>query len=154
MKTHSDLKIKIRKCTQDDYDWCYELSKGNMKPYVEKYWNKWNPKLFTSNFKVERVNIVELDKKPIGFYEIEFRAELGIIHGIQICESYRNKGIGTKIMAHIEDEFRNKGIKTSRLRVFVDNPAVRLYQRFGYVVIEEADYYTKLGTIVMAKQLF
>jgi GNAT superfamily N-acetyltransferase len=154
MRTNLDLEIKLRKCTQADYDWCHKLSEENMGPYVNKHWRGWDPKLFSDNFIVERTMIVEVNDEPIGFYEIEVKDRLGIIYGIQICESYRNKGIGTKIMGIIEDEFRSKGAITSKLRVFVDNPAVRLYKRLGYASNNEADSYAKPGTIILEKHFF
>ncbi|MFH1053725.1 MAG: GNAT family N-acetyltransferase [Candidatus Woesearchaeota archaeon] len=149
----ANLELGLRDCKQEDFDWCYNLSEENMKPFVEKHWGKWDPKLFTDNYETERSKIILVDGKKAGFYEIEIRNNLGIIHGIQILPKFRGKGIGIKIMDLIENEFRNKNVTVSRLRVFIDNPARKLYERFGYKHVNTHDSYAKKGTIVMEKVL-
>jgi ribosomal protein S18 acetylase RimI-like enzyme len=146
-----DLEIRLRDCNKEDYDWCYRLSEDNMKPFVEKHWGKWDPKLFTDNYKTERSKMILVDGKKAGFYEIEVIDDLGIIHGIQILPEFRGKGIGTKVMVIIEEEFKKKNARVSRLRVFVDNPARRLYETLGYKKANIQDAYAKKGTIVMEK---
>lgn len=146
-----NLELTFRECTMNDYDWCYKLSEDNMRPYVEKYLGSWDSKFFTDNFKIERTRIIEMGIIPIGFYEIECQGKLGIVHGVQILPEYRGKGIGTKIMEAIESEFKAREVKTSRLRVFVDNPAKQLYLRLGYKEANHNDAYAKKGTVIMEK---
>lgn len=148
-----ELELGIRNCTQSDYSWCYMISEENMKPYVEKYWGDWDSKFFTDNFKIERTKVIEVRNVAIGFYEIECQNKLGVVHGVQIVPEYRNRGIGTKIMEIIEAEFKVHGIETSRLRVFIDNPARHLYARLGYREISEQNAYAKKGIVVMEKRI-
>jgi len=56
---------------------------------------------------------------------------------IAVLPEYRGQGIGTRLLAHLfESEY---GERPMSLSVSVDNPAVRLYQRFGFEVVSQND---------------
>ena len=56
---------------------------------------------------------------------------------ISIKEGYRGKGIGSKLLENIADNFREKGYKRLSLSCQKANRAVSLYKRHGYEVIED-----------------
>ncbi len=145
------MDFKLRPCVQDDYDWCYQISKQNMELYTQKHWNEWNPNFFTKNFKVQRSTIVEIEGKRVGFYEIECKKGLGLVHSIQIQDGFKGKGIGTKLMQIIEGNFKENKVNKSKLKVFIDNPALNLYERLGYKVIEGSKDYGSQGAVIMEK---
>lgn len=56
-----------------------------------------------------------------------------IIHRLCVSPDYQNKGIGSRILLHIEEQARSMGYLSVRLDVFSENPyAQRLYEKNGY----------------------
>lgn len=56
---------------------------------------------------------------------------------ISIKDSYRGKGIGTKLLKSIETIYRDMGYKRLSLSCQKANRAVSLYKRIGYKVFED-----------------
>jgi len=64
-----------------------------------------------------------------------------IIHRLCVSPDYQNKGIGTKVLSHIEDQIRSMGYLSIRLDVFSENPyALKLYEKNGYEKRGYADW--------------
>lgn len=58
------------------------------------------------------------------------------IFAFRIKPGYRNNGIGTWLMAHVEKDLIERGFSFATLNVAKENPhARRLYERLGYKVI-------------------
>ena len=56
-----------------------------------------------------------------------------IIHRFCVSPEYQNRGIGSRVLAHIEDQIRSMGYSSVRLDVFSQNPyALKLYEKNGY----------------------
>lgn len=55
------------------------------------------------------------------------------IHDLAVHHEHRGQGIGEKLLAFVEKEARNRGYGKITLEVREDNPAARLYKRFGFV---------------------
>ena len=56
---------------------------------------------------------------------------------ISVLPEYRGKGIGTALMAYLFELLRERGYRRTALSVQQNNPAVRFYQRLGYVITDE-----------------
>jgi GNAT superfamily N-acetyltransferase len=66
---------------------------------------------------------------------------------IAVLPEYRGKGIGTDLLRHLIEEVRVRHRALS-LSVSSDNPAIHLYKRLGFEVVEQT------GTsLTMKKQL-
>lgn len=89
-------------------------------------------------------------KRPRGAYHI---AE------IDVDPSFRNQGIGSALLDHVEAEARSGGCARMSLTTTTINPARRLYERHGFKVVEtkmDAAYerYTGIeGRHLMVKEL-
>jgi len=59
--------------------------------------------------------------------------------GIAVREDSRGEGIGTLLLAELAEQARSRGIIRLSLSVEPENPALRLYQRVGYVEISRDD---------------
>jgi ribosomal protein S18 acetylase RimI-like enzyme len=58
------------------------------------------------------------------------------IFAFRVKPAWRNRGIGTDLMAFVEQDLRERGFSFVTLNVAKDNPgARRLYERLGYKVI-------------------
>ena len=58
------------------------------------------------------------------------------IYSVRVRSPYRNLGIGSQIMQHVEKNLLQQGFSYATLNVSKDNPnAQRFYERMGYLVI-------------------
>jgi GNAT superfamily N-acetyltransferase len=67
--------------------------------------------------------------------------------GIAIVEEHRGKGIGTQLLKHLFEQARGMHAAVS-LSVSKDNPALRLYRRFGFEVVAD-----NCSSLTMKKEL-
>ena len=67
---------------------------------------------------------------------------------VAVWDGHRGEGIGTRLMAAIEDAARAAGFSQISLSVDADNPARRLYERLGYETLTVDD-----GGVRMLKEL-
>jgi ribosomal protein S18 acetylase RimI-like enzyme len=136
-------EFSIRPATQDDYQYCYRLTKKNMHELFLRHWGGWNPSEFRKSFDVNAVSMVMVNGRRSGYYSIK-NTKNGIhIDNIQLSPAIQGRGIGTEIL---EDLLRKYGNRRISLRTFTDNPAKRLYERFGFKIIERV-----ASTILMEK---
>ncbi len=64
-----------------------------------------------------------------------------IIHRLCVSPDFQGKGIGSKVLAHIEQQIKSMGYTSVRLDVFSQNPyALKLYEKFGYEKRGYADW--------------
>jgi ribosomal protein S18 acetylase RimI-like enzyme len=84
--------------------------------------------------------LVLLDDRPIGrLYTARWPGEIRLVD-IALLPEHRNAGIGTRLIRCLMDEAALAG-KPVRLHVTPFNPALRLYQRLGFAMIESGDLY-------------
>ena len=72
---------------------------------------------------------------------------------ISILPEYRNQGIGAMLMNRLFDLLRERGYKRTSLSVQQNNPAVRFYERLGYIVTEEKIDHAGHEDYIMVKNL-
>jgi ribosomal protein S18 acetylase RimI-like enzyme len=88
--------------------------------------------------------LAEVDEKVVGQIFVQFRdsdlsgaeqGRFGYLHAFRVRPPYRNRGIGTRLVAEAESILRTRGFRKAFLAVAIDNqPALALYQRLGYSV--------------------
>lgn len=65
-------------------------------------------------------------------------SEVGYLHAVRVRAAFRNRGIGSQLIAEAEALLRRRGFRRAALAVARNNPAARrLYQRLGYSVVAE-----------------
>lgn len=65
----------------------------------------------------------------------------GIIHRLCVSPDFQNKGIGPKVLSHIEEQAKSMGYLSIRLDAFSENPyALKLYEKNGYEKRGHADW--------------
>ncbi|EKE26347.1 MAG: GCN5-related N-acetyltransferase [uncultured bacterium (gcode 4)] len=129
--------IKIRKAIEQDYKYCYRLTKINMLGYFTKYWGGWKSENFLKNFNHSETNIILKNDRRIGYYVIKNKSDYYYLDNIQISPLMKGKWIGSFIMKLIEEQIIKTKANIIRLEVFKDNPAKKLYERFDYKIIKD-----------------
>ena len=135
------LPYKLRSYTQADYEFVYQAKKDAYKCYVEEFWGAWDEEQQRSFFadfikKVQdTLSIVEYEGTSIGLYHGNLMDhDTYEIGNIIVIPSYQGNGIGSDILTKV---IQNNQKLKMHLQVFKDNPAINLYRRLGFVVIDE-----------------
>lgn len=84
--------------------------------------------------------IILLDGVPIGRLYVARRPHEFLIVDIALLPSYRNLGIGSRVLTSLLEE-AGEQMKPVRIHVERFNPAQNLYRRLGFVPIEEHGIY-------------
>jgi GNAT superfamily N-acetyltransferase len=130
------LPFRVRKASASDFAFCEVLTRINMRPYHERHSWVWRGDRFLANWRASERLILEIGDQPIGFLVMAADAQTLYIHELQIAAGYRGKGAGTFLMETSHRWARQHGLHESKLHVFADNPAVKLYLRMGYRMAE------------------
>ncbi|HWU89720.1 MAG TPA: GNAT family N-acetyltransferase [Kofleriaceae bacterium] len=83
--------------------------------------------------------LVEREGAPIGYaiatfgYDLEFGGRDAYLTELWIDPAARGGGAGSAALALLEDELRARGVRALHLQVRPENPAMRLYERSGFV---------------------
>ena len=95
------------------------------------------------------------DKKSIGYLEYSLIYDRMEIDNFFVSEEYRNKGIGTKLLAHLVSLAISYRVVNITLEVRVSNQtAINLYKKFGFrEVALRKYYYGDEDGILMEKQV-
>jgi ribosomal protein S18 acetylase RimI-like enzyme len=138
--------ITTRRATAEDKEFLWILKVAAMRQYVEQVYG-WDDTIqydyFENNFHPEALDIIQYDGQNIGMYKLEEREESYYLSQIEITLEFQNKGIGSTIIQRIIDAVAVQG-QPLRLQVLKVNPARRLYERLGFVVIGESRMHVQM----------
>lgn len=97
-------------------------------------------KFYQDNYTDTDFLVILQDDTPVGrLYVARWVDEIRIVD-IALLPAYRGTGIGTTILRDLCAEADAVG-KPVRIHVERENPALRLYQRLGFVMIEDKGVY-------------
>ena len=130
------------------YEAVYQPDPSNPYPkdviYLQRvsiYWDNWGSE------KDDYCLVALADNKITGAVWVRtFQGErkgYGYIDGqtpelaIALFEEYRNKGLGTQLMIRMIELLQARGYSQVSLSITKGNPAVRLYERLGFKVVDE-----------------
>ncbi|MGI8469282.1 MAG: ribosomal protein S18-alanine N-acetyltransferase [Pyrinomonadaceae bacterium] len=80
----------------------------------------------------------------------------GHITTVGVAPEHRRRGLARKLLAHVEEALKKRGISTICLEVRIDNiPAQMLYRHFGYAIVQKLPKYYNNGEdgFLMVKSL-
>lgn len=86
--------------------------------------------------------IFEIDGEQVG-YQATIDVDTLHLIDISIMPEYRNQGLGTSRMLALQEHARRTG-KPMTLTVEKFNPALRLYERLGFVVYDNSAVYQRM----------
>lgn len=140
--------VTLRKYTNNDYKFVYEVKKNAYKKYVEECWGEWEEETQQKYFKnfinqvKDNAYIIQYDNNDIGFYNGEIlkngNYEIG---NICIIPEYQGKGIGTNILKYMLEKYSDTNIE---IQYFKQNPVGNLYERLGFEKSGETDFHYQM----------
>jgi len=135
------VKYSLRPYTKDDSEFVYQTKKEAYQYYVEKFWGVWDEKKQRSFFAdfIKKVQdtllIIECERKAVGLYHGNMMdQDTYAIGNIIVIPSHQGHGIGTDILKNV---IKDNSKLRMHLQVFKENPAITLYKRLGFSVVDE-----------------
>ncbi|WP_297353942.1 GNAT family N-acetyltransferase [Paraburkholderia sp.] len=130
--TEAPSPFQLRKASMDDFAFAEALTRNNMGGYYKRHHLVWRSDLFLGSWRESENHILEVDGHAAGVLRITEEGDSLHIRDVQIADGYRRRGAGTYMLEISHQWARERGLRELQLRVFVDNPAARLYLRMGY----------------------
>lgn len=141
-------------------EYCLSLARENMLPYLlrrgqdfdDTRWRNLAPR--ASFYLI--ADATTAAQTTLGFLSVRGEPDCpNALHvgDIQLEAQHRNRGIGWATLQHVEYMARSRGQNELTLNVFRDNPAMRLYERFGFRRIDmQFDKYKMRKALPRAQQ--
>ena len=122
----------IRPALDSDVAFCESLSRSNMALYHAAHGVEWNTERFIAGWPHFENFMLEVDGAIVGLVRLLVVDDALEIRDLQLLAAHRGCGTGTWAIGWAKAEAARRGLDTLRLRVFRENPALRLYQRLGF----------------------
>lgn len=126
----------LRPATAEDFEFSHELTRRNMESYVVRHFGPWSREIYTANFRKGRNYILWSDGIRVGYVRLLLDPPILFIDDFQIASSYQGQGLGSSILTHLQQVLPKCACHATRLRVYHENPARRLYLRLGFREID------------------
>ncbi len=130
--------IELRRAVADDFAYCKRVYLAGMQQILDKlhldpvshaigFARQWDP---------EQVRLIVLDRIDVGW--VQTTTEDGDLYIAQLFVDgpYQRCGVGTDVIHRLFAEAAQERLAV-RLSVVKINPAVRLYERLGFRVVQE-----------------
>jgi ribosomal protein S18 acetylase RimI-like enzyme len=134
-------QVSLRASSWDDAAFLYHLLKASMQSYVAQTWGwdeQWQQAYFQKTFDPARNQIIVMAGQDVGVISVEKGEQEVFLSRLYILPEYQGRGIGTQLIKRVLAEAFGDNLPVS-LRVLRVNPAKELYERLGFVVVEETD---------------
>ena len=126
--------IAMRPATPADSEFCFQLHKAAMGRYITATWG-WDEQRQRSfharAFAPGRWRIISVGGADVGVLDVEHRRAEIYLSRIEIHPDYQGRGIGTRLIAALLDEARQRGQDLVLEVLSVNHRAQALYQRLG-----------------------
>ena len=148
----------LRPATADAIETLYALHRETMCEYVEQtycpwdeafqreaYWDRWNDIVAAPE---RTLDVVLVDGEIAGYLDCELEADGLHLNNIRVAPRWQRQGIGTALVVGVIVRAVADGVPV-QLQVLRVNPARTLYERLGFVVVEETatHYRMQRGTL-------
>ena len=133
--------LSFRPATEADVPFLSELRRFTMQPHelatgLRRSVEQSMQRVVQS---LEVAQIIEQSGSAIGVLKVLRNADQWELYQIQLMPAYQGKGIGSQIIRSLVAEAKAAGVSI-RLGVLRANPARKLYERLGFVVVSEKEH--------------
>ena len=131
-------RLVLRQATAKDLDELDRLYESCMRVYAEQLY-PWDPHSFRDTFVPEQIEVLEFQDEIVAILKTEVRQDHLYLAEVQVAESYRNLGLGTRLILLTMERATVVELPI-RLRVLSNNPAKALYEKLGFCQIAEGAF--------------
>lgn len=133
-------EIRFRPAAEADFAWYLDLSIRTLRAQLEKL-GRWDPvrrrTRARESFDTGEIRVVEREGQPIGTVALGFHGDHAEIHSFYLEPAIQGQGAGTAILRMVLAEASHLPV---HLEVLKQSPAMRLYERAGFVRTAEQAY--------------
>jgi ribosomal protein S18 acetylase RimI-like enzyme len=134
-----DLAVDLRPARKIDSALSERLYIETMQPLLSRL-GAWDEDdvldRFRRHYATARVSTIRVDGRKAGFLQTsETEADINLDQ-IHLEAAYRSRGIGSQLIRDLQREAQAKN-KTLSLSVVRNNPAIALYERLGFRLVDE-----------------
>ena len=145
MRRAANFELALRPANDGDFDWMLELRRVTMNPHIEAMGKR----------PIEEINhdavltdydcaqVISIGDEDVGMVKLVTRNSPWHLRQIQIVPRLQGQGIGGIVLADILDRARTASTPVV-LNVLKVNPAKRLYERYGFEVVDESEQAFKM----------
>jgi ribosomal protein S18 acetylase RimI-like enzyme len=126
------MRLSIRHAVDSDIAFCEAVSRGNMAHYHATRGVEWSRKRFQTTWGEFENYMLLANDEMVGVLRLLANNDALDIRDLQVLPAWQNQGIGSWAIAWTRADAVRRGFPRVGLRVFVDNPALRLYERLGF----------------------
>uniref|UniRef100_A0A486XNT0 Acetyltransferase, GNAT family n=1 Tax=Rheinheimera sp. BAL341 TaxID=1708203 RepID=A0A486XNT0_9GAMM len=120
----------------------------NMRPYYAHYAVDWDQTQIEQMTR-DLVNFdIVLQQYVVGVLRLSFYAEECWLRDLQVDRDYQNRGIGAIALAEAVRLAKHNCCPILKLRVFNISPAVNLYKREGFAVINDDERFCYMSRAI------
>jgi len=141
MRHNRCLQIALRPATADDFEFARKAHHEALGPHIERLfgWDAdYQAARCRSCFSPDGASVLLMKGEQIGWLKVLEDDDRIYLSQLFILPRFQNRGVGSTVLTQLTGAWRTKA-KPVRLGVFKDNPARRLYERFGFVVESEEE---------------
>ncbi len=134
----ADAALRFVPVGEEAWDYCRALARANMEPYLVKRGQQWSRAGWDDKAPSREFFELYESRERVGFVSLWRDNDSGSVHigDIQLEPEFRNRGIGARAVERVFAIARARALREVTLNVFRDNPAIRLYERMGFAVID------------------
>lgn len=133
------MTTRLRDANDADYAFSEHLSRSNMQAYISARDMVWDPKRFADSWQQFENFIICRDNHDVGLLRLLELDDYLEIRDLQLLPSHFGQGIGSWAITKTACIAQQRKIAALRLRVYEENPALKLYLRSGFEVVASAD---------------
>ena len=138
----SSDSIKLRKASQDDKEFAYQVKKAAFREYVERArgWEEDEQrKLHDRRFRAQDFRIIDLYGTDVGIMSVAIEPDCVFVNQLYILPEHQGQGVGRRCMLMVIEGASKLSLPV-RLRVLKVNPrAVSFYERLGFALTGDTD---------------
>jgi len=143
----ASLRLQVRTATEDDTPFLVGLARAAYRGVVTRQFGSWDEREQAVRFaaKVARLpfEVGELAGRPIAAVSSSVHADHVSLNELLVLPEFQNRGFGGELLEREVRRARHLGLPL-RLHTLRLNPAVRLFERHGFVVTSRGDVYLDL----------
>ncbi len=116
-----------------DHLFAESLTRTNMASYYKAREIVWDHTQFLRSWEILDNYEVFLEHTRVGIVRFSYEAETTFLRDFQLLPQFQGKGIGSKCLDLVVQHALKRQSTRLVLRVFSENPAIRLYESKGFV---------------------
>jgi ribosomal protein S18 acetylase RimI-like enzyme len=150
------VTISLRPFRQDDQEFIFKLYVSTRLGEIAEFgWSEAQQEAFLrmqfearyrsyeSAYGKAEHHIVEQDGRPIGRVMVLWEKDFVLLVDIALLSEYRQQGIGGRLVCELIGQCNRRSVPL-RLQVSKTNPALRLYERLGFIRQAEDQMYIQM----------